>query len=498
MPKSQIQTEFGDFQTPADLARNVCESLLKADVFPASILEPTCGRGSFLLAAARTFTSVQEMVGVEINPRYSCDAKQSLNRSGTDIPFEIVTADFFSFSWEACIRRLPQPLLIVGNPPWVTNSELSTLDSKNVPKKSNFQNHRGIDAITGKGNFDISEYMLLRAIEWLNDTAGTLAVLCKTAVARKILIHAWKKQLRIKRADVYLVDASKHFGAAVDAGLLVIQFDPGVTNFECSVHSDLKAPAHSTFGMCNNGLVADVATYTRWQHLDGGKRGTWRSGIKHDCSKVMQFVPEGSKYRNGLGKLVGLEDEYLYPMLKSSDLANSVSPRPRYDMLVPQRFIGEQTENIRHDAPHTWEYLVEHGELLDQRQSSIYRDRPRFSVFGIGDYSFAPWKIAIAGLYKTLAFRLVGPYHGRPVVLDDTCYFYSCESEEDAVFVLEMLNSSAASEFLSSLIFWGDKRPVTAHLLNRLDLFQLAKELGRLEDLPDRITETRETQQVLF
>jgi hypothetical protein len=42
--------------------------------------------------------------------------------------------------------------------------------------------------------------------------------------------------------------------------------------------------------------------------MDGGRRGTWRSGIKHDCSKVMQFVPEGSAYRNGFGEVVELED----------------------------------------------------------------------------------------------------------------------------------------------------------------------------------------------
>ena len=498
MEKSKTRTEFGDFQTPDDLAQKVCESLLTAGVSPASILEPTCGQGSFLLSAAKTFTSAEKLIGLEINPEYSQVARESLDRSGTDIPFEIITADFFSFAWEALIGRLPQPLLVIGNPPWVTNTELSTLGSRNVPQKSNFQNHRGIDAITGKGNFDISEYMLLRAIDWLGDTTGTLAMLCKTAVARKVLLQACRKQFRIKRADIYLVDASEHFGAAVDSCLFVVQFSPDTTNSHCSLHPDLSSPASSTLGVCGDRLVANVATYTRWEHLDGGKRGTWRSGIKHDCSKVMQFAAEGSAYRNGLGQLVHLEDQYLFPMLKSSDLANHSSPKPRYSMLVPQRFIGEQTDKIRSAAPQTWKYLEEHAEFLDQRSSSIYRKRPRFSVFGVGDYSFAPWKVAIAGMYKTLAFRLIPPFHGRPVVLDDTCYFYSCESERDAKNILELLTSSAATEFLSSLIFWDDKRPVTAELLNRLDLYQLAKELGRLEHLPDRITATRDTQQVLF
>ncbi len=498
MTKPHTRAEFGDFQTPDNLARNVCALLSELGVSPGSILEPTCGRGSFLVAAARTFGDAEKIVGVEIKPEYSRYAEDMLRRLDSDIPFEIFTADFFSFEWESLIARLPQPLLVIGNPPWVTNTELGALQSKNVPNKSNFQNHRGIDAITGKGNFDISEYMLLCAVEWLNNTAGTLAMLCKTAVARKILRQAWKQRFGIKSANVYLVDASTHFGAAVESCLLVIEFTPNAASSECVLHPGLSRPAASAFGLSGGRLVANMGDFNRWKHLDGGKRGTWRSGIKHDCSKVMRFSPEGSRYRNGLGELVDLENKYLYPMLRSSDLANRRSPEPRFYMLVPQRFIGEQTDKIRDDAPQTWKYLSQHATFLDQRSSSIYRKRPRFSVFGVGDYSFVPWKVAIAGLYKKLAFRLVGPFDGRPVVMDDTCYFYPCQSEREATVVFEMLNSSAAADFLSSLVFWDDKRPVTAELLNRLDLIQLAKELDRLDELPGRIKNADDAQQVLF
>jgi len=38
------------------------------------------------------------------------------------------------------------------NPPWVTNSQLSALNSNNLPAKSNFKQAKGIDAITGKQN----------------------------------------------------------------------------------------------------------------------------------------------------------------------------------------------------------------------------------------------------------------------------------------------------------------------------------------------------------
>ena len=80
--------------------------------------------------------------------------------------------------------------------------------------------------------------------------------------------------------------------------------------------------------------------------------------------------------------------------------------------------------------------------------------RPRFSVFGIGEYSFAQWKVAISGFYKSLDFRVVAPCEGRPVVLDDTCYFLPFRSEKEAVTVAELLNSDKARGFFKSVVFW--------------------------------------------
>ena len=98
-------------------------------------------------------------------------------------------------------------------------------------------------------------------------------------------------------------------------------------------------------------------------------------------------------------------------------------------------------------------------------------------MFGVGAYSFAPWKVAIAGLYKTLRFVKIAPLDGRPVLLDDICYFLPCEAEADC----ELLASKPATEFLSALAFWDAKRPITARLLNQLDLVQVAKRVGWVE-----------------
>jgi len=192
----------------------------------------------------------------------------------------------------------------------------------------------------------------------------------------------------------------------------------------------------------------------------------------------MEFVREGARYRNGLGELIDLEDTYVYPMLKSSDLASpELISGPQRWMLVTQMAIGEETAGIAAIAPKTWHYLLDHAEYLDKRASSIYRKRSRFSIFGVGDYSFAPWKVAISGLYKKLQFRVLGPIRERPVVLDDTCYFIPCQSVEESELLLSLLDSETAKEFFNSMIFWDAKRPITADVLRQLDLGRLADEL---------------------
>lgn len=479
--KNKQKTEFGDFQTPIELARKVCSLLSQRGFRPATILEPSCGEGSFLRASVEFFPHVQNLIGVDINEDYVETARLAVTGlAPRTASINIVHGDFFHLDWTSLLESAPQPVLVIGNPPWVTNAELGSLQSSNLPDKSNYHDRRGIDAITGKGNFDISEWLLNRAIEWTDGREAVLAMLCKTSVARKALHYAWKRGQHIQSSDMYAVDASTYFGASVSACLLVVCSSASVRNFDCSVHDSIEDHRGdaAVFGLREGRLVASIPNFERWKHLEGEERYKWRSGIKHDCVKVMEFCKEKESYRNGFGELVDLEGRYLFPLLKSSDIANSPDPCPSRWMLVTQQVIGENTDQIRHLAPKTWKYLQQHADLLSERASSVYRNRPKFSVFGVGDYSFAPWKVAISGFYKNLAFRVVGPRAGKPVVLDDTCYFVACRTEDEAGFLAELLNSEIAGDFFSAYIFWDHKRPVTLDILRRLDFLRLAQELN--------------------
>jgi hypothetical protein len=360
-------------------------------------------------------------------------------------------------------------LLLLGNPPWVTNAGVSALGGANVPVKKNFQGHRGIAARTGKANFDISEWMLIHLLEASLGRELVVAMLCKTATARKVLRHAWLKGWPVDQATLHRIDAQEHFGASVDACLFMLR--GGVHGpREAALFDSLGSPkAPVRFGLAGDELVADLDAYERLSHLEGTSPYRWRSGIKHDCAAVMELTQvSDTHYANGLGETVMLESEVVFPLLKSTALYHGRVNPDRW-ILLTQRRVGESTRTLASRAPNAWNYLQQHADRFEARKSSIYRRGEAFALFGIGDYAFADWKVAVSGLHRPPRFQIIPPRSGCPVMFDDTCYFVSLGSREEA-------------DTLAALTLPEAKRPVTVELLHRLDLRSIATEAGLLDD----------------
>ena len=53
--RPNAKVEFGDFQTPLALAKEICGMVRRQGFVPEFVLEPTCGVGAFLVAAAEIF-----------------------------------------------------------------------------------------------------------------------------------------------------------------------------------------------------------------------------------------------------------------------------------------------------------------------------------------------------------------------------------------------------------------------------------------------------------
>ncbi len=389
--RTNAKIEFGDFQTPVVLAREVCALLVRSKIEADWVVEPTCGVGAFLVAAAAAFPKAR-LLGWDINSEYVQQAGKAVAQAGAKQRATLGQQDFFSHDWAKELAGIRGRLLILGNLPWVTNATVSMVNRGNLPTKENFQGLRGIAARTGKSNFDISEWMLIQLIKALRGRAATIAMLCKTSTARKLLRFAWQNDGQISAASLHRINAKEHFGASVDACLLLAA--TGKTGpAEARVFDDLSAERSSTtLGLAGQDLVFNLRHYLRLSHLEGLSPYQWRSGVKHDCASVMELWPDGTELRNNLGEAVSLEPDYLFPFLKCSDLANGRIMPERF-VVVTQRRVGDNTSGIATKAPRTWRYLESHRDLFEARKSSIYRSRMPFALFGIGDYSFAPGKL---------------------------------------------------------------------------------------------------------
>ena len=470
--------DFGDFQTPPLLVSEVLQCLINIGSWPRAF-EPTCGSGNFIAGLLNLPTPPHEIQGVELQEIHFTNARKIGLKPPTRLTIHL--ANLFDLDLREDIKwRENGPLLVVGNPPWVTNAELSVLGSKNLPQKTNLKGLRGMEAITGDANFDLAESIWLKLIKELAPEQPTIALLCKTSVARNVLKFASDAGLPISGKFIRRINAQKWFNAAVDACLFCVEVGAGRAHYEAPVYKDLFATEpESVLGLVKKRLVTDIRTYTRSAFADGICPFTWRQGIKHDASPVMELTYDSQgDLQNKFGEKVFVEPEYIYPLLKSSDLFNQKPPIKRA-VIVTQKRLGENTERLRTDAPLLWSYLSKYRATFEGRKSSIYDAKPLFAMFGIGEYSFAPYKVGISGLYKTPRFRSVGPVSGRPVMLDDTCYFIACRSPEQAALLTGLLNDPICLDVIQSFVFADAKRPITKKVLQRIDLKAILSNIDR-------------------
>jgi hypothetical protein len=295
-------------------------------------------------------------------------------------------------------------------------------------------------------------------------------MLCKTQVARNLIEWAYSIQLHVASSELYRIDAKKWFNAAVDACWFKIEVNGDKPNdYTCSVFDNIGGEIVNRFGAIKGQLVSDVVRYKGVAAADGCSPYEWRSGLKHDAASVYELTADPEPITK-FGNRVELEEEFLYPLLKSTDIYRGRHRCLSKWVIVPQKTFGCETTTLARTAPRLWKYLNANSKALDKRKSSIYRNRPRFSVFGHGEYTYAPYKVAISGLHKSVIFRLVTTIEDKPVVLDDTCYFLPFHDGTEAAVVTAVLNSEAGKALVESLVFWDSKRPITKKLLSRLDL----------------------------
>lgn len=463
--------EYGDYQTPIEFAKKVCHYLKNyCHIEPSAIVEPTCGIGNFLKSSL--LFNANEYYGIEINPDYCKICNASINHDNVTI----IHSDFFTFSTKTLIKDNRQ-ILVLGNPPWATNSMLSTLNSNNLPAKTNFKGLKGITAITGSSNFDICESIILQLINEYRNTNTVISMLCKTSVARNIFKELKRNEISFLSCDILEFDAKKVFGINTSACVLVLKLaTKSVSPDVCNVY-DFEHPEiiKSQFGYLNGQFYSNLDVKT--ENFSGHSCFEWRQGIKHDCSKIMELTICNDILQNGLKENVQIEDTIVFPLIKSSMFKAPVIHSFSKYVIVTQKKIREETRHLEQEVPKTWKYLNDHITLFENRKSSIYHNAPMFSMFGVGDYSYVRYKVGVSGFYKKPLFSVLYSNDNKPVMTDDTSYFIGFATYAMAYVAMLLLNSEKVQDFLISIAFLDAKRPYTKKVLERIDFNKIINAL---------------------
>ncbi len=475
------QKILGDFQTPLALAEQVVHILKQRGTHWTRVLEPTCGLGNFIHAVIQQCPDIQEIIGIEIQEVY---VQQAVSIPSSAAQPHILHQSIFDIDILRDIAWVSSGhLLIIGNPPWVTNAMQGALEADNLPVKTNLKQLKGIDAITGKANFDIAEFIWIKLLHDLRDTPATIAFLCKTSVARNVLNYAHQCRLPISKADMYMIDAKKWFNAAVDACLFVVDINQAVADYFANMFDNLTDEQPRTkMGFIQNQLIANINDFETFRFMHGQSDFEWRQGVKHDAAKVMELQRVGDTWQNHYGEIVDIENEYIYPLIKSSYVKPHYAAQFEQGVIITQNHPGQDTAHLKTTAPRLWQYLTKHQTIFSARKSSIYRNHAAFSMFGIGDYTFASYKVMVSGFYKTPYFLPVMPIKQRPVVCDDTCYLLPFDDPLLVVLLAAALNHPDTLRFLKSIVFEDSKRPITKTILNQLNLQMILQHIP-LNDL---------------
>lgn len=144
-----------------------------------------------------------------------------------------------------------------------------------------------------------------------------------------------------------------------------------------------------------------------------------------------------------------VEAEHIFPMLRGKDVTKfRAVPAPFYS-LVPQRGMhGDPDLPINY--PKTYGFLEQFKPQLEVRSSlnRFQRNKPYYSVWSTGDYTFSPYKVLWREMNNNTFFAAyIGPVVdeilGKKIVVPDhKLYFIPVATESHAAFLTGFLNST--------------------------------------------------------
>lgn len=412
--------------------------------------------------------------------------------------------------WARIIKNAFAPLfvgqfdLIVGNPPWVNWESLPQEyrdKTAGIWQTYDLFEHTGLRARLGSAKDDISVLMTYVAIDkYLRDKGRLCIVITQTLFKtvgggegfRRFRLGTKGKPFKVLQVDD--MTELQPFDSATNRTAVFFCQKGEPTSYPVEYHIWRKKEKGSIAIDLDWDEVVQktVVKHLKAQSIDGSEQGSWISArpkalraLKNVVGQAAYQGREGTntggangvywvsitKSRSGRAKIENLfdvgkrkvqavtmevEDEFLYPLLRGRDIQRW-SATPSVCILLPHQkddpTKGYPEKILSAKFPQMYKYFDENfrASLLARKSSAVPTDT-FYSIYAVGSYTFAPYKVVWSEVGNDVEAAVVASHTtdhlgDKVVVPDHTVVTISLQDEKEAHYVCAMLNSSP-SQFI--------------------------------------------------
>jgi len=421
---------------------------------------------------------------------------------------------------------------IAGNPPWVNWESLPEqyrLETKPLWISYGLFPHGGMDTILGKGKKDISMIMTYVAIDKYLKINGKLGFLItqsvfKTAGAgqgfRRFLLKD-NKPIQVLYVDDMV--ELKPFEGVGNRTSIVILKKGRKTNYPVSYNYWIKKV--KGVGIKDDlrlEEVTQIATYKKFYAEPVNKddpTSAWITGNLRAIKAVQKvlgpsdYVAHAGVYSGGANavywvEIVGerpdglviisnitegakkevekiqtaIEPDLLYPLLRGRDIERWKAEPSAYIIMAqdPKKRRGIDEDEMKIKYPKTYLYLKRFESVLKERAAfrryftrkdksgKIFETGPFYSMFDVGDYTFAPYKVVWPNIGSEIVSAVVATKERTPTLPQHIITLIACESIEEAHYICALMNSSIINFGLRAYSMKGGKSFGDPHVLRNI------------------------------
>jgi SAM-dependent methyltransferase len=216
----------------------------------------------------------------------------------------------------------------------------------------------------------------------------------------------------------------------------------------------------------------------------GGANGVYWVEVvlqRPDGLVVVRNLTEGTKVKVDEVTEV-IEPDLLYPLLRGRDVRRwRAEPSARILMVQdPIKRRGIDETDLQTHYPRTYAYLKRFEAVLraraafkryftrSERGGRVVETGPFYSMFDVGDYTFAPWKVVWPNIASSLEAAVISNHDGKLIIPQHIITLIGCTAEDEAHYLCALINSSCANFAAKAYSQRGGKSFGDPHILEHI------------------------------